>query len=52
MEYTNAAITIGGKIKRADLDKLVDTILDDSANIVGLEEQGYFYAVFGGELDR
>ena len=28
-EYANAAITIGGKIKRRDLDSLVEAIVED-----------------------
>lgn len=33
MESSNAAITIGGKIKRADLDKLAQALEDDDAGV-------------------
>jgi hypothetical protein len=33
MEYANAAITIGGKIKRSDVEKLAYAIADDNAGI-------------------
>jgi hypothetical protein len=33
MEHANAAISIAGKIKRSDLDKLAEAIVDDGAGI-------------------
>jgi hypothetical protein len=33
MEYTNCAMRIGGKIKRSDVKKLVEAIVNDGAGI-------------------